>query len=74
MTNPFDRADGSFYVLINTERQYSLWPLGVDIPAGWEEVFRGLHGECVEYVDAEWTDMRPESLRRQMQAEGLANG
>jgi MbtH protein len=67
LSNPFDEVDGQFYVLINSEKQYSLWPGAIDIPAGWQEEFRGQHGECVGYIDTEWTDMRPESLRRQIQ-------
>jgi MbtH protein len=70
MSNPFDREDASFHVLINDERQYSLWPDGIEVPAGWQKVFSGLNSECVAYVDREWTDMRPESLRRQMGSDG----
>lgn len=35
MTNPFEDPDGTYLALINEERQYSLWPAFVDIPAGW---------------------------------------
>ncbi|MES4908599.1 MULTISPECIES: MbtH family protein [unclassified Streptomyces] len=63
MTNPFDDPEGTFYVLVNGEGQYSLWPTFVDVPAGWTIE----HGEadrqsCVDYVDEHWTDMRPKSL------------
>tara|TARA_R110000787_G_scaffold138484_1_gene252115 strand:+ start:14692 stop:14913 length:222 start_codon:yes stop_codon:yes gene_type:complete len=68
--NPFDDEDGNFFVLINEEKQYSLWPEHLDVPAGWQRV--GPHGDkaiCMAWVDEAWTDMRPESLRRQMDAQ-----
>jgi MbtH protein len=34
-TNPFDDDNGSFFVMVNDEDQYSLWPTFVDVPAGW---------------------------------------
>lgn len=63
MTNPFDNPDGTFYVLVNQENQHSMWPAFVAVPAGWTVV----HGEadrasCVEYIESNWTDMRPKSL------------
>ncbi|MFG1837159.1 MbtH family protein [Micromonospora sp. DT228] len=62
-TNPFDNADGTFLVLVNDENQHSLWPVFAEVPAGW----RAVHGpagrqDCVDYVNANWTDMRPQSL------------
>jgi MbtH protein len=38
VTNPFDDADGTFLVLINDERQHSLWPSFAAIPNGWDIV------------------------------------
>lgn len=32
--NPFDDADGLFYVLTNDEEQHGLWPVFADAPAG----------------------------------------
>jgi uncharacterized protein YbdZ (MbtH family) len=69
-TNPFDDDDGAFYVLINDEDQHSLWPAFAGIPAGW----RVAYGEanrpaCLDYVDANWADMRPKSLREAMAAD-----
>jgi MbtH protein len=67
MTNPFDNPDGTFAVLVNEEGQHSLWPTFVDIPAGWTSV----HGpdtrqSCLDYVEQNWTDMRPQSLINEM--------
>lgn len=63
-TNPFDDQDGQFYVVVNDEEQHSLWPVFAAIPAGWRSVF-GQAGrqECLGYVEENWTDMRPRSLR-----------
>jgi MbtH protein len=64
MTNPFEDNEGRYYVLMNDEGQHSLWPSFADIPAGWSKVF-GEEGRqaCLEYVEANWTDLRPKSLR-----------
>ena len=69
-TNPFDDEDGRFFVLVNDEEQYSLWPTFADVPAGWRVVF-GEAGreEALEYVEKSWTDMRPKSLRDAMAAD-----
>jgi MbtH protein len=57
----------TYQVLRNDEEQYSLWPLTLDIPAGWQAVGKqGTKAECMSYVDEVWTDMRPRSLREQM--------
>ncbi|GAA1040811.1 mycobactin NRPS accessory protein MbtH [Virgisporangium ochraceum] len=63
MTNPFDDDEGSFYVLVNAENQHSLWPAFAEVPAGWT-VVHGQSGrkECLDYIENNWTDMRPTSL------------
>lgn len=70
--NPFDDENGSFYVLLNDEEQYSLWPTFADVPAGWRVAFGGDNGStraaCLDYVEANWTDLRPKSLRAAMAA------
>ena len=54
-------------VVVNDEEQYSIWPVGRDLPAGWrQDGFTGSEEECLAYIDETWTDMRPESLRRWM--------
>ncbi|HVQ92283.1 MAG TPA: MFS transporter [Mycobacteriales bacterium] len=56
-----------YEVLRNDEDQYSLWLAGQEVPAGWHRVGReGSKEECSAYVDEVWTDMRPRSLREQM--------
>ena len=63
----FDREDALFKVLVNHEEQYSLWPDYKAVPTGWRETGqRGSKAECLTYVEREWTDMRPLSLRQAM--------
>jgi MbtH protein len=58
-------VDGDvFIVLINGEEQYSIWPAGKAIPEGWSRVGpTGSKAECLAFVEANWTDMRPKTLR-----------
>ena len=66
-TNPFDDENATFYVLINAEEQHSLWPVFADLPAGWRVVFgAGSRADCLSYVQQNWTDLRPRSLREAM--------
>ncbi|MFJ7781027.1 MbtH family protein [Streptomyces yangpuensis] len=63
MSNPFDDPDGVFLVLVNDEGQHSLWPQFADVPAGWTIAFGPeSNSACLEYVENNWTDMRPKSL------------
>ncbi len=63
-SNPFDDEAGTFYVLVNDEEQHSLWPEFAAVPAGWTVVFGAAgRSECLDYVERNWTDIRPLSLR-----------
>jgi MbtH protein len=65
--NPFDDEAGTFFVLVNGEDQHSLWPAFADVPAGWRVVFsESTRADCLTYVEENWTDMRPRSLRESM--------
>ena len=66
-TNPFDDDSGSFFVLVNSEKQHSLWPDFADVPAGWRVVY-GKAGRtaCLDYVERNWPDIRPKSLREKL--------
>jgi MbtH protein len=68
MTNPFERDDVGYLVLMNEEAQYSLWPSFVDVPAGWRVVSEGSRQECLDHIEANWTDMRPRSLVLSMES------
>ncbi|MER6916014.1 MbtH family protein [Streptomyces sp. NPDC000594] len=63
MTNPFEDDSAAFCVLVNGENQHSLWPAFREVPAGWSVVFSADNRkECLDYVNENWTDMRPKSL------------
>ncbi|GAB2701742.1 MbtH family protein [Kitasatospora kifunensis] len=71
-TNPFENADGSYLVLVNEEGQHSLWPADLAVPAGWLGVFGpGARPAALEYIEANWTDLRPRSLVTATEAEGV---
>ena len=58
-----------FKVIVNDEEQYSIWPEQKAIPAGWHDKgFAGSKAEVTEYIDQHWTDIRPASLRKAMDA------
>jgi MbtH protein len=62
-----DDDEKTYKVVVNHEEQYSIWPADRESPAGWREVGKsGTKAECLAYVNEVWTDMRPLSLRRQM--------
>jgi MbtH protein len=58
-----------FKLLVNDEEQYSLWLADLEIPRGWRQVGpQGQKQVCLTYVAEVWTDMRPLSLRKAMEA------
>lgn len=62
--------DQQFDVVINHEVQYSIWPTWKAIPNGWQAAgFSGNREQCLEFIRKEWTDLRPFSVRRHMDAE-----
>lgn len=79
MSNPFETEDGVFHVLVNDEGQHSLWPSFVDVPAGWRIAHTAdTRAACLEYIEKNWTDMRPVSLVKFMaenaSGQALADG
>lgn len=68
----WDSEDTKFNVVLNLEEQYSIWPTYKDIPSGWRAVgVIGSKAECLDHIEKVWTDMRPASLRRAMEAQLL---
>jgi MbtH protein len=67
-----ERQDGvKHVVVVNCENQYSIWPTGSEIPAGWRPTSQtGNKEECLAYIREVWTDMRPLSLRNKMDLHG----
>jgi len=72
--NQEDEDTRDYDVVMNHEEQYSIWPAGREIPAGWSNVGKsGKKAECLEYIKEVWVDMRPLSLRKKMDA-ALSDG
>jgi MbtH protein len=67
-----DDTDTTIYkVVVNHEEQYSIWPDWRELPLGWQAIGKsGPKAECLAYISEVWTDMRPLSLRRQMEGKG----
>lgn len=63
--HPEDSEDLRTYTVVrNDEEQYSIWFADREAPIGWSEVgFRGSKADCLAFVEKEWTDMRPRSVR-----------
>ena len=66
---PEEDEDRTEYVaVINDEEQYSIWPSDRELPFGWSEAGkRGTRAEVLAWIEQVWTDMRPQSLREQME-------
>lgn len=65
----FDDETREFKVVMNHEEQYSIWPADRENPPGWKDVGKsGKKQECLDYINEVWTDMRPLSLRKRMEA------
>jgi len=60
-----------YKVVVNHEEQYSIWPADRENALGWKDAGRsGTKEECLAFIREAWTDMRPLSLRRRMDAQG----
>ena len=65
-----DNEDLIYKVVVNHEEQYSIWPAHRELPLGWREAGKsGTKAECLSYIGTVWTDMRPLSLRKKMEAD-----
>ena len=70
MTNPFEDENAMCHVLVNDEGQYSLWPSFKDVPQGWTIAKKSdSRAACLDYINQNWTDMRPNSLIERMNAQ-----
>jgi MbtH protein len=69
VANPFEDENGVFHVLVNDEGQHSLWPSFVEVPSGWTIILKSeSRTACLEFIERNWTDMRPKSLIASMAA------
>ena len=64
-----DQEDTTTYLVVaNDEEQYSIWPQYKPLPEGWRAMGKeGPKADCLAHIEQVWTDMRPLSLRRQME-------
>lgn len=54
-----------FRIVLNPERQYSIWPVDQPLPEGWQATGRsGTKAECLAFIDAAWRDTNPLSPRQ----------
>ena len=70
MSNWNEQEDTTIYkVVVNHEEQDSIWPVDRENALGWRDAGKsGTKAECLEYIKEVWTDMRPLSLRKAMEA------
>jgi MbtH protein len=62
--SPTDNKE-HYRVVKNDEEQYSIWPMKMEIPLGWQDAgVMGEKEECLKHIGEIWTDMRPLSLRK----------
>ena len=65
MTNPFEDENGVYHVLVNDEGQHSLCRASSRFrragPSSTES-----RAACLEFINQNWTDMRPNSLIESM--------
>ena len=62
--NP-EKREFEYKVVINQEKQYSLWLSDKKSPEGWQNTgISGNQNRCQAYIEEVWTDMRPLSIQR----------
>lgn len=68
--HPSDEAEDTRYrVVRNDEEQYSIWFADRALPPGWcDEGTAGSRQQCLDHIEAVWTDLRPRSLRERLAA------
>jgi MbtH protein len=58
-----------YLVVVNSELQYSIWPADREPPTGWQpNGHEGTRAQCLSHIAEVWTDMRPLSVRRHIEA------
>ena len=65
-----EEQDKTIYKVVqNHEEQYSIWWADRENAPGWKDAGKGgTKEECLAYIKEVWTDMRPLSLRKHMDA------
>jgi MbtH protein len=67
-----EKEDPTIYkVVVNHEEQYSIWTADIENALGWKDAGKsGTKAKCLAHIKEVWTDMRPLSLRKKMEAAG----
>jgi MbtH protein len=66
----FDDETRTYKVVVNHEEQYSIWPVDRPNALGWQDAGKsGTKADCLAWIKEVWTDMRPLSLRKKMDAQ-----
>ena len=69
MTSEESEPQIRYRVVVNDEEQYSIWPADRRLPSGWNDAGKeGSKSECLDHISTIWTDMRPLSLRKHLEA------
>lgn len=72
MLNQTSIAEQLYEVVVNGEEQYSILLADKTMPAGWNSIGVGGRKEaCLAHINNLWCDMRPLSLRKQIEKESL---
>lgn len=59
------KSNNVYIVLLNDEKQYSIWDANKTLPNGWVATdVRGDEQTCLDYIESVWTDLRPFSARQ----------
>jgi MbtH protein len=62
-------SEDRYIVVRNAEDQHSVWFAGRELPAGWTAAgFAGTRAECLAWINENWRDLRPLSLRSPLQS------
>jgi MbtH protein len=72
MTQEAFEQTRQYKAVVNHEEQYSIWSADRELPLGWNYAGKmGTKLECLEFIKEVWTDMRPLSLRKQMEGQDV---
>lgn len=48
-----------YIVMVNSEEQFSIWPVECEVPQGWTLAGKeGSREECLEFIKSVWRDWR----------------
>lgn len=71
MSHTPDADPTLYHAVVNDEEQYSLWPADRPLPAGWRVAGKtGSKAEVLAFIEQVWTDLRPLSVRRDLDGRG----